>query len=274
MVDEGALFTSVSSGVTLIDGLTDIDGDVSDFTVVITTQPTNGVLSLTGNHGYEYQHNGTETTGDAFEYVVEDAAGNQSAPITVTIDVSAINDNAPQVPNSSFVVDEGALYASTSNGVSLIDGLSDLDGDVSGFTVSVVSQPINGALILTGNHGYEYQHNGTETTSDAFEYVVEDTAGNQSAPITVTIDVTALNDNAPQVPDSSVMINEGAFFVSASSGVTLIDGLTDVDGDLSGFTVSVVSQPTNGALTLAGNFGYEYQHNGCLLYTSPSPRDS
>ena len=262
LVDEGALYASASNGVTLIDGLTDVDGDVSDFQITITSQPVNGALTLTGNHGYEYQHNGTEATSDTFEYVVADVAGNQSAPITVTIGIEAVNDNAPQVPDSSFVVDEGALYASAPNGVTLIDGLTDLDGDVSDFQITITSQPINGALTLTGNHGYEYQHNGTETTSDTFEYVVGDAAGNQSAPIAVTIGIEAVNDNAPQVPDSSFVVDEGALYASASSGVTLIDGLTDVDGDVSDFTVVITSQPGNGVLSLTGNHGFEYLHNG------------
>ena len=154
----------------------DTDADIPNDTLTATqlfgagNEPQHGTLTLDSDGTFEYVHDNSENLSDSFLYLVSDGLNTSVGQVDIT--VLPTNDNAPQVPDSSIMVDEGGLYASVSSAVTLIDGLSDVDGDIADFTVIVTSQPINGALSLTGNHGYEYQNNGTETTSDTFEYVV------------------------------------------------------------------------------------------------------
>ena len=48
-----------------------------------------------------YAHNGTNTTSDAVNFTVQDAAGNTSAAATLTLSISAVDDDMPVIGNQT-----------------------------------------------------------------------------------------------------------------------------------------------------------------------------
>src|SRR6185369_14625245 len=72
---------------------TDSDGTINPATIVITQQPTNGLVTVNSNGTVSYTHNGSETTTDSFQYTIKDNQGAPSNAATVTITVTPVNDS-------------------------------------------------------------------------------------------------------------------------------------------------------------------------------------
>ena len=69
---------------------------------------------------FVYEHDGSETIEDTFEYKLVDVNGGESPVATVTLTINPVND-APIAVDDNYVVDEGALLTA-----------DDADGSVPG----------------------------------------------------------------------------------------------------------------------------------------------
>ena len=87
---------------------TDIDGTVNQATIVITSDPSNGTVTVNADGTVDYQHDNSLTSGDSFKYTILDNDGLISNEATVTVTVS---NQAPEIDMSlsGMDVDEGHL---------------------------------------------------------------------------------------------------------------------------------------------------------------------
>lgn len=118
---------------------------------------------------------------------------------------------------------------------------SDPDGDT--LTVTHVTQPSDGTVTLVGGV-VSFAPSADFFGTTEFDYIVNDGTG-ATARATVTVTVTPVPD-APKANDDSVTVLK-------DSGAVVIDVLgndTDADGDA--LTVTAVTQPANGTVTLIG----------------------
>ncbi len=201
---------------------TDIDNDPLTFTVV--TQPTHGTLSGTAPD-LTYTPAMHFSGSDSFTFKANDGTVDSNVA-TVSITVTAVNE-PPVADPQSVTTNEDTAKAITLTG-------SDPDDDE--LTFIVLTQPTHGALSGTApdlTYTPAENYNGP----DSFTFKANDGAVD-SAPATVSITVTAVND-APTVDAQSVTTNE-----DTAKSITLTG--SDVDGDT--LTFSVVSQPTHGIL--------------------------
>lgn len=200
----------------------DVDGD--DLTFRIMTPPAHGELSGTPPELIYTLHadfNGT----DRFEFAVSD--GTLEAQGGISLTVHPVND-APIAEAQSVQTTENAALAITLAGV-------DVDGDA--LTFQVVSGPEHGSLSGTAP-ALVYEPNPQFHGEDAFTFVVSDGVL-ESAPATVSITVTAVND-APVAESQSVELREDETLAITLAGF-------DVDGD--SLTFVVKTEPENGTLT-------------------------
>ncbi len=157
----------------------------------------------------------------------------EAAVDTLSIDATPIVDNDPPVANSQSV----SVAEDGSTPVTLTG--SDPDNDP--ITFSVVSGPANGALSGAAPN-LTYTPDADYNGADSFTFVTNDGLEN-SAPATVSITVTSVNDEPTAAP------------VDASTGEdtpVLIDlAGSDPDGDP--LSYSVISGPTNGSLSGSGD---------------------
>ncbi|GAA0825714.1 hypothetical protein GCM10009112_02170 [Marinomonas arenicola] len=132
---EGAIATDEDASIT-IDVLandTDVDGTIDPTSVVITTQPEHGTVSVNSETGkVTYTPNEHYNGNDSFEYTVEDNNGLVSNPATVSLTVNSVDD-APVITlnDESVTVSEKGLEDSTT-GITSSTGtftVSDADGD-------------------------------------------------------------------------------------------------------------------------------------------------
>ena len=240
----------------------DVDDDGAEVTYRVTTLPANGTLRLNGtalsandtftqddidNNRVTYDHDGGETSSDAFVFDVLDGGEDGAAPLlnqTFNISVAPFNDGLVLLTNTGIATNEGTTVTITNSHLNS----SDSDDAPSERTYTITTPTINGYLQLSTNAGVpitnftqadidsgvvQYVHDDSETTSDSFGFSLADGLEDGAAPVTGTFAITVnlVNDHSiTAVSDSNANANE----VSENSAVNSPTGITAFasDGDI------------------------------------------
>jgi hypothetical protein len=236
---------------------------------------TSGVLTLTGTDtkaNYElalesvtYQNTSEDPSvvSRTVSWVVNDG-NNNSAPVTSTISVAAVNDAPLIVTNTGGTVAEGGTLAITTA------MLNEGDPDDSGveLTYSVTTASSNGRLELSSAAGtsissftqadvdsgiVQYVHDSSETTSDSISLSLADGAedGATAATGTFSITVTAVNDTPLIATNTGGTVAEGGTLTITTA--MLNEG--DPDDSGAGLVYSVTAASSNGRLELSSAAG-------------------
>ncbi|GAB5388064.1 MAG: tandem-95 repeat protein [Alphaproteobacteria bacterium] len=216
----------------------DVDGD--NLTASLLDGASNGSVVLTQGGSFVYTPDADFNGTDSFTYQVSDGQGGVDTG-TVTLSISAVND-APIANNDQF---GGAEDQTITGSVTAND--SDVDGD--SLTVSLVSGVSDGNLTLNSNGSFSYTGDANFNGVDSFTYRLSDGNGGTDT-ASVTLVVAARND-APVAIDDQF---SGAEDQAITGNVTAND--SDIDGD--SLTVSLVSDVSDGSLTLNSNGSFSY----------------
>ena len=244
-VNEGAFLQIVAPGILA----NDTDVDSGSLTVSVVSEPDYGILTLNPNGSFTYQHDGNEANQDSFTYQVSDGQATDTA--TVSLSINPVND-PPETQPDSYAVDEGDPLSVSAPGVLANDN----DADEDSLTVSLKSGPSHGSVSLAANGAFVYTHNGSETTSDSFEYEASDGNGGITTG-SVSLTINPVNDPPETQPDSYA-VDEGEPLNVSAPGVLANDN----DADEDSLTVSLKSGPSHGSVSLAANGAFVYTHNG------------
>ncbi|SJZ64880.1 Ig-like domain-containing protein, partial [Sediminibacterium ginsengisoli] len=213
---------------------TDADGVIDPTTVTIITQPAHGIVTIDPVTGeVKYTPNPGYYGTDVFTYTIKDDDGGVSNVATVNITVllgpAAQNDAASTNPATPVTLD--------------ILG-NDVVGDaaLNPGTTTVVTQPAHGTVTIDPATGKAtYTPNPGFYGDDSFTYTVKDANGVISNVATATIHVykppVATNDAAVTNPSTPVVIDILANDVKG-------------DGNLVPNTVTIISQPAHGVLSV------------------------
>ena len=236
-VDEGGV-----GAVAVLGNDADVDGGT--LTVTGVTPGASGSVTIGENGTVTYSHDGSETTLDSFTYTVSDGQGG-TASGTVTVTVTPVND-APVAGADGLTVEEGGVGT-----VAVLGNDADVDGGT--LTVTGVTPGASGSVALNVDGTVTYSHNGSETTSDSFNYTVSDGQGG-TATGTVTVTVTPVND-APVAGADGLTVDEGGVGTVAVLG-------NDADADGGTLTVTGVTPGASGSVTIGENGTVTYSHDG------------
>ncbi|MCH1928635.1 tandem-95 repeat protein [Shewanella sp. A25] len=206
----------------------DIDGTIVSYTLV--SQPSHGQLSGTGANRV-YTPAANYFGPDSFTFSVTDDDSGVSALATIAITVADVND-LPVANAQSLTTNEDAPLNITLTGL-------DVDGSI--VTYTVLSNPSHGQLSGTGAN-LVYTPASNYFGSDSFTFRVTDDDGAQSAPATIVINVSDVND-IPVANAQSLTTNEDVPLTITLTG-------TDVDGTIASYTL--VGQPSHGQLSGTG----------------------
>ena len=206
-----------------------------------------------------YDHDGSETVSDAFDFSVDDGLGTSSSG-TFNITVTPVNDEEVLATNTGTTVNE----ASSGNVITTaMLETTDADNTPAQLTYTVTAVTANGTLRLSGtalevsdtftqvdiNAGLvTYDHDGSETVSDSFDFSVDDGLGTSSSG-TFNITITPVNDEEVLATNAGTTVNE------ASSGnviTTAVLETTDADNTPAQLTYTVTAVTANGTLRLSG----------------------
>ena len=199
----------------------------------------------------------------------DNAYGNATIIITVTdgdinctiddvfdVTIAGINDGPTTNPESISVI-SGNTVTTLNDGVttSVLDNDTDPEGDA--ITSVLVTTTLNGVLILNANGTFSYTHDGSATSTDTFYYRATDgfVPGN-------TVSVTIYINNPPVAVTETIAVMEGGTATTTTNGSTsVLSNDTDADaGDP--LTAVLVTNPTEGTLTLNPNGTFSYVHGG------------
>ncbi|MBF2028381.1 MAG: tandem-95 repeat protein [Oscillatoriales cyanobacterium C42_A2020_001] len=256
---------------------TDVDNPPAQVVYTLANTPTNGALRLSAGAGFttiaangtftqadidagrlSYIQNGSEATSDNFVFRVSD--GQITLP-DATFDISVIPvDDAPtQAANAGVALSEG--------GVATIDGtllqFTDNDDPPSAIVYTINSAPSAGILRLGGtdlstggtftqeqldNGQLTYEQNGSERTSDSFNFLVGDGTTNLQGSFNISIQ--PVNDPPTVVSRGPLTVNEGSSAPISSS----ILNTSDPDTPSTQIVYTVTGSPIFGNL-LRNNSG-------------------
>lgn len=297
-----------NAGITVVEGTsrtfsngllrtTDADNPpLTSLVYTVTSAPTNGAILLNGvavsangtftqadidaGNRLRYQHNGSETLVDSFVFQVSDGQATPQAG-TVNITVSPSNDSPIVQTNRGLNLSEGETRTIDNT----LLRVSDPDSLPTNLRYVLSSAPtsslrLNGVALSQGqsftqddvdNGRITYRHNGSETTTDSFQFSVSD--GQSSTPLqSFTIGITSVND-VPVVSVTPFTINEGD---QRTIGAAIL-GVSDPDTAATAIVYTLSSAPVYGSLvrgsqTLGTNDTFTqdqvtsgqivYRHNG------------
>ncbi|QEL18583.1 beta strand repeat-containing protein [Limnoglobus roseus] len=234
---------------------TDADGDALTVTAG-NFAGTYGSLTLTANGSWLYALNNSspavqalkagQTVTDVFTYVVDDGQGGTGTG-TLTITVTGANDAPTATNDAPTVLEDGSVTVNVLT--------NDLDADGDPLTVVAVGTAQNGTVTFTGTT-VTYTPNANYNGPDSFTYTISDGQGG-TATATVNVTVTPVNDAPVAVGDSATVSQDG--------GAVTINVLSnDSDPEGQALTITGVSQPANGTVTISGS-GVAYTPNGTFV---------
>jgi PKD repeat protein len=211
--------------------LTGVESEGLALTFSLSSQPNNGSVTLNGSNG-TYVPNANYNGTDVFGYVASSTNG-QSNVGTVTVVVAPVDDQPSTFDISASTNEDEA--------VNINFQFEELDGQQ--VTFSIANNPSNGTVTISGTTA-TYTPNTDWNGTDQFNFQIQDSSSKSILnTATATITVVPVND-AP--------------VVSALSGNAILNQATDFtlqgsDIENSSLTYSIVSQPTNGSVTINGN---------------------
>ena len=249
--------------------------------VIITTLPADGILELSGvavTAGQEIlladipnltftpslNDNGAGYTN--FTFQVKDDGGTANggvdtdlSPNIITFDVIAVDDAPVLDVNNGMSTFEGHTETLTTAMLSS----SDVDTDTSDIIYTITNPPVNGQLEMAGapgisitsftqddldNNRVVYVHDSTETTTDSFDFEINDATTNIGTS-TFNISITPVND-APYGTDNTLITAEDTPYTFNAADF----GFSDPDDSIPNNFQSVIitTLPPQGILQLSG----------------------
>ena len=232
---------------------TDIDG--GPLTVTAVSDPIGGTVVLNGNNTITFTPTANTSGPASFTYTVSDGAGGTDTA-TVSITVTPVNDPPVAVDDTGITTPEDT--AAVIPTATLTGNDTDIDGGP--LTVTAVSDPIGGTVVLNGNNTITFTPTANTSGPASFTYTVSDGAlATDTA--TVSITVTPVND-APTAADFAGTVAED----STNIPVDLTTLTDDIDGDA--LTYTITTPLANGTLTPTGTPGH-YTYTPNANFTGP-----
>lgn len=172
----------VPSAISVLLNDDDSDGSIDPTTVSVTSGPGQGTATVNPSTGEVTYAPALNFFGnDTFSYTVKDNDGAVSNQATVTISVTPVNDAPVAANDSETITGSSVVLNVTAND-------TDIDGTIDVTTVTVVSFPSSGSVVVNPFSGIvTYTAGGGFSESDSFTYEVRDDGGQTSNVATVTI---------------------------------------------------------------------------------------
>ena len=184
---------------------TDVDGLSDGAVFTVTGAATNGTASIDPATGlWSYTPTADFNGSDSFTVTITDDAGNSTTQL-ISVTVTPVNDAPILGANTGSTVAEGGTDTIDSSELAV----TDVEQAAAQLTYSIGTGPAYGRLELTTAPGLSattftqadiagnrlvYVHNGSETTSDGFTFMVNDGAGGTVGTTTMTLTITPVND--------------------------------------------------------------------------------
>jgi hypothetical protein len=248
--------------------INDTDPDQNDTQeAVLVSGPTHAAsftLGVDGSINYVPlgDYNNTIAGPDSFKYKVKDTAGQFSNTVTVTIDITPVNDPPGPLPDTYTVNEDTLLHVTAANSVLAND--SDVENDP--LTAVLFSGPSHALSFAFNSDGtFDYTPAPDYNGQDIFFYSAKDPTSTSIDPAKVTINITPVDD-APRPGTDNYTAFEGHLLtVNAANGVLANDLEVDGPPPAPGQALTITQNTTTAHGTLVFN-----QADGSFTY-NPFP---
>ncbi|MBN2474395.1 MAG: tandem-95 repeat protein [Pirellulales bacterium] len=248
--------TSQNQAVTanVLSNDSDADGTINASTVAVVSGPAHGTTAVNPDGTIRY----TPTTGysgaDSFQYTVQDDDGATSNTATVSVTVQAAN-VAPTAAD-----DQATTNINQAVTVTVLANDSDADGTIIASTVTIVSGPAHGAVVVNPDGTIRYTPTTGYSGSDAFQYTVQDDDGATSNAATVSVTVQEGTNTAPSAGNDQATTTR-----SQSVTINVVSNDSDPDGTIAASTLAIASGPAHGSVVVNVNGTIRYTPDGSYL---------
>jgi len=238
----------VAVNIPVLSNDTDVDNAIDPTSLTVKTNPSNGTVTVNPDGSFKYTPKKDWYGTDTFTYTVKDVSGAVSAPATVTVIVTPVNDPPIAAPDVA-VTDEDVAVA-----IPVLANDTDVDDVLTGSMIVLVTNPTHGTAVVNTSTGkVTYTPSLNYYGNDSFTYKLKDSKGAFSNVVTVSITVNPVNDPPIAAPDQVTTPED----VAVSIPVLAND--TDIDNAIDPTTVAVNTNPSNGTTTV--------NPDGSILYT-------
>ncbi len=255
-VDENETATSTTISITVLANDTDTEGDNLTATLVPGSGPYNhsgGTFSLQTSGTFVYNHNGSETTTDTFNYTLSDLLS--SSVVSVTINIAPIND-CPIVdtPLPDITVNEDAADTV----INLSPNFSDAENNALSFSFTNADSSIANVTLNTNTLTIQYipEQNGTTTLT----ILVDDLNGCSTVQDVFLVNITAVNDPPVTVTENLFVLEGGTVTTTVLAATSLLANDTDTENDP--LEAILTTQASNGIVVLSSTGTFTYTHDG------------
>ena len=218
----------------------DVDSSLNPASVTVVAQPAHGTTSVnTGTGVITFTPTANYNGSDSFTYTVGDTHGGTSSAATVSLTVTAVNDNPVAVADVESTPEDQPISIDVAANDTDVDTGDAADAD----TITLVSQPSNGTAAIS-NGEVLYTPDSDFFGSDSFTYQIQDQNSADSNVATVIVNVSGVND-APTAANDSASTDE-----DTAVTIDLVDNDTDVDGTVDATAVTVMAQPAHGTVSI------------------------
>ncbi|OGB21902.1 MAG: hypothetical protein A3I66_21120 [Burkholderiales bacterium RIFCSPLOWO2_02_FULL_57_36] len=223
----------------LLQNDSDVDHVHSDLRIGRVQSGTGGSATLDAHGNVLFTPTANFNGVANFSYWVRDPAGIESAPVTATVVVDAVND-APYAQGEVVTgASEDAVFRIGK--ASLLGNDGDVDDANSALSLVWVGGATGGAVSLEANGDVVFTPNANFHGNATFQYRVRDAAGLESPTVQAVIPVASVNDAPVAVDDQFATYRNSTMAIAFNQ---LVGNDSDVDGDA--LTVSAVRDNTNG----------------------------
>ncbi|QDU26079.1 hypothetical protein ETAA8_11530 [Anatilimnocola aggregata] len=248
----------------------DFDPQSTSMTAEIVTEPEHGQLVLEASGAFQYVPDADFHGTDSFTYRAVNAAGEMTEGVA-TIVVEALND-APQAIDDAFTVAAGStLQTTVETGVQANDWDVDTDSESTQTgnipSANLLQGPQHGSLVFNADGSFTYTPTAGFTGTDSFAYQLNDgIANSQVAHATIT--VTGESGGGEVEVNVAPVSTADAYATTVDQTLTVNSpGVLSNDSDANehALTAQLVTNATNGQVTLAGDGSFVYVPNAGFI---------
>lgn len=179
----------------------------------LETPPAHGEVTVSSDGSFTYQHDGSASTSDSFQYRATDVNGFDVATVSLTL----LSPAGPEATGDSYTVTVGGTLTVDPPGVLQ----NDFDAEGDPLTAVLVQAPaLASDFTLDPDGGFTYVHSGEAGDADSFLYSASD-GTSTSEPATVSIAI----DSEPDGGGTTIILTVGFDRVS-QAGITSQMGIT------------------------------------------------
>jgi gliding motility-associated-like protein len=229
----------------------DLDGVIDLSTVTLQVLPSNGTATVNANGSITYCPTIGFSGTDTLIYQVCD----NGMPVLCDTAYVIVNVGPGNIPPVA-VVDYDTTLEDTPVIISILSNDSDPDGQVVPSTVSVVSQPTNGTVVVNQNGTITYSPNTNWNGTDTFIYNVCDN-GTPSLCDTAIVYVVVSPVNDPPIAN----VDHASTPENVCVNINILGNDIDIDGVLDSTSITITAQATNGIATVNSNGTITYCPN-------------